>query len=293
MAALTLTFDDLRRDKRVQGFPFQVAEYLHRYTKRCYDESFTATQTIANHFQVHVRTIQRAFRCLALAGYLLVIRDRSKNSGHRLRMFWRNATVFPCMRPETPTPSFAPDASVNDHAVAAAATELSPNEGVPPDPPIKVSEDGSMGKRTDDTGAGDPGYAHPAPEEAESSSSPALRSLPPEEEEPKPEEVANEAIAELVQAAAPVLGVGPAAEGRVRSWARQWCPDWVRAALGITAAAGDRVKNPARYTLGVLKTFDVEGGPLAAPVRSATPEEEDAAWAFILGPRTASPGAGP
>jgi hypothetical protein len=286
---VALTFDDLRRDKRVKGFPFQVAEYLHRFTKRCYDESFTATKTISSYFGVDDRTVQRAMKCLSLAGYLVIIRDHTLNSRHRLRMLWRSAaaTVFPSMRAEVSESLSAPYASENGNVAAASATSMSPSEAVPPDPPIKVSEDRFMGERTDCPGAGDPAFGPPAPVEAGSSSPPTPELLSSEEGEPEPEEVA-----ELVREAASVLGAGPAAEGRVRAWCKRWCPGWVRAALGVTSARGDRVNDPAAYTFGTLRRFETEGGPLerSAPI-APTQAEIDAAWAFILG--GPSPGAGP
>jgi hypothetical protein len=120
--------------------------------------------------------------------------------------------------------------------------------------------------------------------------------LPSEDGEPDP---GPEVIAELVQVAAPILGSGSAAEGRVRNWARKWGLPSLRMALKVTAEnlrRGIVRGEPAGYAVGVMKTIKAEGGVLDGPLSlapSAAPEAEAEAWAFILGPRTPCPGAGP
>lgn len=164
---------------------------------------------------------------------------------------------------------------------------------VPPDPPIKVSEDITEGGRTDEAAAGDPASGHPASGEAESSSSPTLRSLPPEDEEPEPE-----VIAELVQEAAPVLGTGPAVEGRMRTWARQWGLPTLRKALDVAAETirkGKLRTTPSGLIVGTMKTIEAEGGlldesPARAKPRAPTPEAKARFQAALAARRNAREG---
>jgi hypothetical protein len=246
----------------------RLAEVLDAKVRRCFADCLYATSTLARWLGWSARKVQLAVRELADHGLVEVVRDYGLKTRRRIRLRWR---VFLETRPApVPAPVPAPDASMSASAFGECQTEFALTSEPPPDPPYKESEDNTQEGRTDGAVAGDPACGLPVPEEPASSSSPIIESIPPEDELPEPEAVSAETIAELVKVAAPVLGSGPAAEGRLQAWARRFGLPTLRKAIEVTTRKLARVKDPVAYTFSTMTTIAAEGGPVVRPARNPT-----------------------
>jgi hypothetical protein len=256
---------DFLLDTRLSDAAARLAEVMNRRVRRCYTDCLYSAETFAKLLGWSVRKVRDAVNELIGLGLVERITDYGLRTRRRLRLRWR---VFAETMAEPAAEDIAPNASTKNEVGFEWQQEFAVMSAVPPDPPIKVSEDILEGGRTDDPPAGEPA---PPAEEVESSSL-AADALPPEEGEPPPE-----VIAALVEVAAPILGNGPETVGRVKTLARKFAPSWVRKALGIAARKATREPITWGYPIRVLEGFQREGGPPAEVPAASRPSRAEKA----------------
>lgn len=247
---------------------------------RGHAECWSHTKTIAAKLGIGVRAVQVRLRRLVDLGLLDICRDYTRRARRRLVLLWAGRVDS--------------EGGAERKLCAHSAQRFALTTVVPPHPPIEVSEDNSEEGECDDTlnpesfPAGPAELPPPPPDldlrttDPEPEPEPIPTAVePPQRPQGEPKRLLRVATSAEVQrlhrAAAKAVPGDPTFPRWVTRLAKTWGLSWVLPAAELTAEKStyDDIRNPKGFVLGVLKTFEADGGP---PPIGPDPEAEAAYW---------------